>query len=112
MGRETCQEAAAYRFEALLGSLVNELVGDSQIAPSSQAVGSRAVADVPAAWTPPVPSLPHFMDVLSHPDVQAGPTPESPPLATHNALCGVVAGAVRLLINRFLPVTTDRLRLA
>lgn len=52
------------------------------------------------------------MDVLSHSDVQAGPTPEAPPLAPHNALGGVVAGAVGLLINRFLPVTTDRLQMA
>lgn len=109
---ETCQDPAAYRFEPLLGSFMNQLVGDSQIAPSSQAVGSRAVADVSAAWTPPVPALPHLMDVLSHPDVQAGPTPEPPALATHDALCGVVARAVRLLINSLLPVITDRLRLA
>lgn len=91
---------------------MNQLVGDSQIAPSSQAVGSRAVADVSAAWTPPVPALPDLMNVLPHPDVQAGPTPESPPLATHNALRGVVARAVCLLIDSLLPVTTDRLRLA
>ena len=109
---ETHQDPAAYRFEPLLGSLVNQLVGDGQIAPSSQAVGSRAVADVSAAWTPPVPALPDLMNVLPHPDVQAGSTPEAPPLATHNALPGVVAGAVRLLINSLLPVTTDRLRLA
>ena len=46
------------------------------------------------------------MYVLSHPDVQAGATPEAPPLAAHNALCGVVARAVCLLINSLLPVTT------
>lgn len=108
----SCQDPSAYRFEALLRRLMDQLIGDSQIPPGSQAVGSGTVADVSAAGAPPVPALLDFMDVLSHPDVQAGATPEPPPLAPHDALGGVVAGAVGLLINSLLPVTTDRLQVA
>lgn len=61
----------AYRLEALLGSLVDELIGDRQVPPCPKAVGPRAVTDVTAARTPPfLPAL-DFMNVLAHPDVQA-----------------------------------------
>ena len=43
------------------------------------------------------------MNVLTHPDVQARPTPEPPALASDDALCGVVARAIGLFINSLLP---------
>ena len=81
-----------------------ELVGDCQIPPGTQAVDSRAVADVSAAWTPPV--LPAFdlMQIFSHPDVQAGSTPEPPALSSNYTLGGIVAGAEGFGINGLLPV--------
>ena len=85
-----------------------ELVGDCQVPPSTQAIGSRAVADVSAAGTPPVLSAFHLMQVLSHPNVQAGPTPEAPALASNYALGGVVAGAEGFGINGLLPVQQAR----
>lgn len=84
---------------------MDQLVGDSQVAPGTQAVGSGAVTYVSTAWTSPVPTLADFMDVLSHPDIQTRAAPEAPALATHNALGGVVAGAVCLLVDSLLPVT-------
>ena len=46
------KEVHAYRLKALLGGLMNELIGDSQIASGTQAIDARAVADVSAAWAP------------------------------------------------------------
>ena len=97
------QSIQTYRLEALLGGLMYELIGDSQVAPSSQAVCTRAITDVSAAWASPVPAMLDLMYVLSHPDVQAGTTPEASPLAPHNALGGIVAWAVGLLVNGLLP---------
>ncbi len=83
---------------------MDELISDSQIAPGSQAISPRAVADIPAARTPPISAVLHLMYVLPHPDEQTRPTPEAPPFTTHDTLCGVVARAVGLLIYGLLPV--------
>ena len=101
--------SGAYRLEALLCGFMYQLVGDSQVAPSTQAVGSRAVTDVSAAWTPPLSAAADFMNVLSHPDVQTRATPEAAPLTAHYPLCGIVARAVCLLVHSLLPVVAQML---
>lgn len=98
-----------YRLETLLGGLMYELIGDCQVAPSSQAVGTRAVTDVSAARTSPVPAVLDLMYVFSHSDVQAGATPEASAFASHDALGRVVTWAVGLLINGLLPAITGQL---
>ncbi len=50
------------------------------------------------------------MNVLTHPDVQARPTPEPPALASDNALCGVVARAVGLFVNCLLPAESVQIQ--
>ena len=47
------------------------------------------------------------MDVLSHSDVKAGATPEATALATNDALGGIVARAVCLLVNGLLSEATQ-----
>ena len=102
------QRVQTYRLETLLGGLMYELIGDCQVAPSSQAVGTGAVTDVSTARTSPVPAVLDLMDVFPHPDVQAGATPEASAFASHDALGRVVTWAVGLLIDGLLPAMTGQ----
>ena len=101
-------EVVRHALPPVLDGLVRELLRGEQPALSSEAVGSRAVADVAAHRAPPLGIRERLVDVFAHAHLQAPPAPRAAASAPRRRLAPPRALTRSLDVGGFLPAKVAR----